>query len=371
MSQWPYHSENEIAAVAEVLRSGKTNYWVGEHGQAFESEFAAYTGAQHALTVSNGTTALEVAIHALGISYGEVILPCRTFMATASAVVMNGLTPVLADIDETTLNVTVDTLEARRTPQTKAVIVVHYAGLPCDIEAICQWAAAHQITVIEDCAHAHGARVGGKHVGTFGAIGCFSFCVGKIMSTGGEGGMVVTRDPALHARMAAYRDHGRYQIAGNPMNHTPEFLWTVSEFGSNLRMTEMQSAIGRIQLKKLYGWVARRNEIADIYDAILYLAPGVTLIRPPPLTCHARYMYLLLVEKRDEVLRRVFALGARLGGCPNIGHEKAFRGHAAPCPVADAIGGYVMSLPIYPTLTDAEVDAIAFATLRATVEVNK
>jgi dTDP-4-amino-4,6-dideoxygalactose transaminase len=244
MTLWPYHSEDEISAVADVLRSGKTNYWSGSNGQAFESEFAQYTGAKHAIAVTNGTTALELALHGLDLPPGsEVIVPCRTFMATASAVVTAGCKPVLADIDAT-LNVTVETLEARRTEKTEAVIVVHYAGLPCDMAAIMDWAGKNTIYVIEDCAHAHGARINGQHVGTFGDVGCFSFCVGKIMSLGGEGGMVITNDETLHRRMGARRDHGRYQMVGS--KDMTQFQWTVEEFGTNLRMTEMQSAIGRI-----------------------------------------------------------------------------------------------------------------------------
>lgn len=363
---WPYHSDDEVEAVAAVLRSGRTNYWsVNSHGQAFEQEFAKFHGpGVQALAVTNGTAALELALHALGIApeqgwsgqLAEVIVPCRTFMATASAVVNSGYQPVLADIDAETLNVTVDTLEARRTEYTRAVIVVHWAGLPCDMPAICAWAKKHGILVIEDCAHAHGATLQGHHelpVGIWGAIGCYSFCVGKIMSTGGEGGMVVTRDAAMHKRMAAYRDHGRYQMMGS--KDMTAFEWTVEEFGSNLRMTEMQSAIGRIQLRKLKGWVERRRDIAEFYDYLL----GQKVRRPG----HSFYLYLAQIDNRDEVLERLLSkdIPARIGGCPNIGREAVFKGRAALCPVADEVGKHILSLPIYPTMTDAEVRHVAEA----------
>lgn len=361
MTLWPYHSEDEINAVADVLRSGKTNYWSGPNGQAFESEFAQYTGAKHALTVTNGTTALELALHGIGIPRDmEVIVPCRTFMATASSVVTAGCKPVLADITST-LNVTVKTLEERRTENTAAVIVVHYAGLPCDMAAIMQWANKHEIFVIEDCAHAHGARINGQHVGTFGDVGCFSFCVGKTMSLGGEGGMVITNNETLHLRMGARRDHGRYQMVGS--KDMTQFQWTVEEFGTNLRMTEMQSAIGRLQLKKLDGWVNRRNQIAAAYDAIL---GGIPV---PTGQNHGRYMYMTYVEDRDRKMIELQKMGvaARLGGCPNIGREAVFKGRAKECPVADWFGKRTLSLPVYPTMTDRDVESVLRAVERICV----
>ena len=366
ITKWPYHFQDEIDAVADVLRSGKTNYWSGPHGQAFESEFAAYTGAKHALSVTNGTTALEAALYATR-RMGEVIVPCRTFMATASAVVTAGCIPVLADIDALTLNVSVDTLDARRTSRTVAVIVVHYAGLPCDMYEICKWAKRHNIVVIEDCAHAHGAFIcdlkDGKiidrrHVGTFGDVGCFSFCVGKTMSTGGEGGMVITNNEILHNNMAARRDHGRYQMMGT--KDMTQFQWTVEAFGTNLRMTEMQSAIGRLQLKRLDGWVDRRNEIADAYGEILN---NVGDHKIDAGMRHGRYMHMAVIEDRDRIMKELISLGvpARLGGCPNIGREAVFNGEAAECPIADGIGERTLSLPVYPTMTDQDVDEVLSA----------
>ena len=353
MTLWPHHSEDEISAVASVLRSGKTNYWTGSHGQAFESEFAVYTGAKHALAVTNGTTALEVALHGLRLVPGsEVIVPCRTFMATASAVITANARVVLADIDPATLNVTVEALEARRTHLTAIVIVVHYAGLPCDMAAICKWADMHNIRVIEDCAHAHGTRIDGQHVGTFGDIGCFSFCVGKTMSTGGEGGMVITNNALLHRRMGARRDHGRYQMVGS--KDMTQFQWTVEEFGTNLRMTEMQSVIGRLQLAKLEKWVNRRNHIAAVYDGIL---GGIPV---PHGHSHGRYMYIAFVDDRDRKMVELQNMGvaARLGGCPNIGREAVFNKNALPCPQADAVGKRTLSLPVYPTMSDNDVEAV-------------
>jgi len=364
VGKWPYHGEDEIEAVAEVLRSGRTNYWTGENVQAFEKEFAAYVGAKYAIAVTNGTTALELALHGVNAHYDRdewsyegsarprVLCPARTFMATASAIANAGMQPVLCDI-ETDLNVSVSTLEERYTTDVMGVIVVHYAGLPCNMPEIRAWAEERSLWVIEDSAHAHGAFIGAEHVGTFGDIGCFSFCVGKIMSTGGEGGIVVTNDEHLYRRMAARRDHGRYQIAGS--KDMTKFEYSVQEFGSNLRMTEMQSAIGRIQLKKLDGWVARRNEIAARYAEIL------TEQQPVPSGYrHARYMAIYQVEGRDQLLKALNDRGvpARWGGCPDLRHEPVFGGRQPENPNAEEIGRHTLMLPCYPTYTDAEITDI-------------
>lgn len=352
-TRWPVHSEEEIAAVTEVLRSGKTNYWTGLEGQSFQREFAAqFSPDTLAIAVSNGTTALECALHALQALPGdEVIIPCRTFMATASACVMNGFKPVLADIDQGTLNVSVETLEARLTERTKAVIFVHFAGRPVDYSCYV-WARAKGLLIIDDCAHAHGAQ----HVplvfpaGFFADIACFSFCVGKIMSTGGEGGMCVTNNEKLFQRMYAYRDHGRYQMVGS--KDMTQFQWTVEEFGSNLRMTEMQAAIGRIQLRNLPAQIERRRWIAGEYNKHF----GCSVNTHPG---HSYYLYIMLVIDRDRILARLNERGipARLGGCPNIGREQAFlKAHwNLPCPNADEVGQYTLALPVYPTMTDEEV----------------
>lgn len=370
--KWPFHDDDEIAAVTEVLKSGRTNYWTGEHGHAFEDEFADYCDTQFALAVSNGTTALELALRGCGITEGEVIVPARTFIATAAAVNTVGATPVLADISPVSMNVTVDTIDARCTTKTVAVIVVHYAGWPCEMDQIKDYCEKHDLILIEDCAHAQGALINARPMGSWGHVGCYSFCQGKIMSTGGEGGMVVTNNADINARMVKFRDHGRYQMVAPKENSL--FQWTVDEFGSNLRMTEMQAAIGRIQLKKLDWWVHRRNHIAQIYDQALLSAPHTTILTPDPREIrHARYMYLFQVRNRNRILERLneYGIAARLGGCPNIGYEKAFGHHGHGCTVADVSGAHVMALPIYPTLSDDEVNKIKTTTRNVIEEINR
>lgn len=372
VTRWPVHGQEEIAAVARVLASGRTNYWTGEEGRAFEGEWCRFVGLPHALAVSNGTTALEVALRGLELGAAplghdvafqpQVIVPCRTFMATASAVVHAGGVPVLADIDPESLCVTAETLEAVRTGATVGVIVVHYAGLPAPgMDDIVRWAMRHGLWIIEDCAHAHGAPVGRQsHVATW------SFCVGKNISTGGEGGMVACLDERVAGRMRAYRDHGRYQMTGKRMGAGEvglAFEWTVEEFGSNLRMTEMQSVLGRYGLRRLAGEVARRREIAARYDAVL---GEMAMHTEAQRAVHARYMYLVQHEDRDWVMRELVRLGipVRMGGCPDIGGEEAFKRRGwsqRPRPGAEEAGRRCMALPVYPTMSDDDVDRVCAA----------
>lgn len=365
---WPTHSPEEIDAVSDILRSGKTNYWTGREGQAFETEWSQLVGIPHALTCSNGTTALELCLRGIGfadtcaqLGSHDVLVPARTFMATAAAVVTCGGRPVLADIGADSLCVTPETLEAARTEKTAGVIVVHWAGLPCPrMDEIARWAMRHGLWIIEDCAHAHGAPVGRQS-----HAAAWSFCVGKIMSTGGEGGMVVTSDAGIAERMRGFRDHGKYQMTGRrDMNAGGgiEFEWTVSGFGSNMRMTEMQSVIGRIQLRGLAEQLKRRREIAARYDEVLGWRAMYT---PEQRETHARYLYHVRTAGKRPVMQALKDRGipAGWGGCHNIGHEEAFsrRGWSYSCPVADRVGNEVFSIPCYPTMTDEDVGRVCQA----------
>ncbi|MGA9566022.1 MAG: DegT/DnrJ/EryC1/StrS aminotransferase family protein, partial [Candidatus Korobacteraceae bacterium] len=246
---WPVFSEEQIEAVSVVLRSGRVNYWTGDEGQRFEREFAAYTGVKHALTVANGTLALELALYALGVGPGDdVVTPCRSFIASASCVVIRGARPVMADVDRDSQMITPEALRQAITPRTKAVIAVHLAGWPCDMDSIMAIAAQHNIAVIEDCAQAHGARYKGHPVGSMGHIGTYSVCQDKIMTTGGEGGMLVTSDKEIWNRAWSYRDHGKSYEAVYGREHPPGYRQVYESVGTNLRLTEMQSALGRVAL---------------------------------------------------------------------------------------------------------------------------
>jgi len=282
LAPWPYFERDEINAVVAVLKSGKVNYWTGDEGRLFEKEFAAFAGCNHAVALANGTVALELALYALGIGPGdEVIVTSRTFIASASCVIMRGATPVMADIDPVSQNITAETIKAAITPKTKAIIAVHLAGWPCDMDPILKLAKKHSLKVIEDCAQAHGATYKGRPVGSMGDAGAFSFCQDKIMTTGGEGGMLTTNDEEVWRKAWEYKDHGKGYDAVYNRRHSPGFRWLHESFGTNLRMTEMQSTLGRTALAKLPTWVATRRRHAGILNSRLSQLEALRTTIPP------------------------------------------------------------------------------------------
>ncbi len=261
VSAWPNYEQDEKDAVAAVLASGKVNYWTGDHGKKFEQEFAEYCGSKYAVALANGTLALELALEAAGIGPGDdVIVTPRTFIASASCVVRVGAHPIFADISSESQNLTAETVSAVLTPTTRAIVVVHHAGWPCEMDSLMALAERHDLLLIEDCAQAHGATYKGRPVGGLGHVAAFSFCQDKIMTTGGEGGMLVTNDAAIWKKAWSIKDHGKNYDAVFNKEHPPGFRWLHDSFGTNMRMTEMQSVIGRLQLKKLTEWNRKRND---------------------------------------------------------------------------------------------------------------
>ncbi|OIO70823.1 MAG: aminotransferase [Zetaproteobacteria bacterium CG1_02_55_237] len=332
---WPVYTQDEIDAVGEVLASGKGNYWTGPHGGAFEKEFAAYHGSEFAVALANGTLALELALRALGIGPGDdVVVPCRTFIATASAVVAVGARPIVADIDEVSGNVCAATIEEALTPETRAVIVVHLGGWPCEMDAILELVRVRGVKLIEDCAQALGAEYKGRKVGTFGHVAAFSFCQDKIISTGGEGGMLLTNDPVLWQRAWAYKDHGKNPEKALIVNNAQRFIWMHDEFGSNARMTEMQAVIGRKQMEKLDGWLERRLANGSYIANELQDVRGLYVPMPPQHILHAYYRCYIRVREaelaegwsRDRIVTEIRTRGVPCfqGGCSEIYCEKAF-----------------------------------------------
>ncbi len=376
LAPWPRHDDDEIAAAAAVLRSGRVNYWTGDEGRAFEAEYAQALGVKHGLAVANGTVALELALHGLGIGPGDdVLVPARTFVATASSVALRGARPIVCDIDPVSGNLTAETCMTALTPRTKAIIAVHLAGWPADMEMIMAFASQYGLKVIEDCAQAHGAKDQGRAVGGIGHIGCFSFCQDKIITTGGEGGLVVTNDSDLYRKMWSYRDHGKDFVRAQTADPAPGFKWLVDSFGTNWRLTEMQAAIGRVQLRKLPGWVTKRHANAAAIAAAVTGIPGVSIGTPGRGTVHAYYRQTLFVDpaalkadwSRDRICADLDARGvpARAGACPDISREKAFAkaGLApAPHPQAEACAARTIVLPVHPTLTDDDTAYIAAET---------
>jgi dTDP-4-amino-4,6-dideoxygalactose transaminase len=362
---WPQYEDDEIAVATNILKSGKVNYWTGDEGRLFECEYAQYLGRKHAVAVANGTVALELALYALGVGAGdEVIVPSRTYIASASCAVMRGAVPVVADVNLVSQVLTVETIAKVLTPKTKAIVVVHLAGWPCAMDEIMAFANTHGLYVIEDCAQAHGARYKGKPVGAWGHVAAFSFCQDKIMSTGGEGGLIALDDEILWKKAWAYKDIGRSYDAVYNKEHAPGFRWLTESFGTNWRLTEIQSAIGRIQLRKLDAWINQRRANAALLDVGFESIDGLTVVRPDESCYHAYYKYYAFVQteqlaegwSRNRVMEEISALGipCGVGSCSEIYLEKAFvdAGYAPSNRLDNAkkLGETSLMFQVHPTL---------------------
>jgi dTDP-4-amino-4,6-dideoxygalactose transaminase len=368
---WPVFEQDEIDAVSGVLRSGKVNYWTGTEGREFEKEFASWAGSKYAIAATNGTVTIEMCLLALGLQPGdEVITTPRTFIASSSACVIHGLKPVYADVDLDSGNITAETIEKVITPKTKAILPVHLAGWPCDMPAIMDLANSKGISVIEDCAQAHGAKVGDRSVGTFGQVNSWSFCQDKIMTTGGEGGMITTDDADLWSMMWSYKDHGKSYDAVYNRTHPSGFRWLHESWGTNFRMTEVQSTIGRLQLKKLADWTALRTRNANILTSHLKGLSALRLPLPGDDMTHAYYKYYAYIRpealksdwSRDRIFEEMSALGipALSGSCSEIYLEKAYDTTPGLRPVerlknAQELGETSIMLLVHPTLGEAEM----------------
>ncbi|WP_191117794.1 DegT/DnrJ/EryC1/StrS family aminotransferase [Vibrio campbellii] len=369
-SPWPSFTQEEADAVSRVLLSNKVNYWTGSECREFEKEFATWTGSEYAIALGNGTLALDIALKALGIGEGdEVITTPRTFLASASAIVTAGANPVFADVDLNSQNITAETISEVVTEKTKAVIVVHLAGMPAEMDAIMALSELHGFYVIEDCAQAHGAKYKGRSVGTIGHIGAWSFCQDKIMTTGGEGGMVTTNDKALWSTMWSYKDHGKSFDAIYNREHPPGFRWLHESFGTNWRMTELQAVIGRIQLVRMSAWTEQRRANAAQIDQAVADLNVVRRVEVPEYSEHAAYKHYLFVEAqnlsegwtRDRIVETILERGvpAYQGSCSEVYLEKAFD-NTSWRPVqrlsnAVTLGETSLMFLVHPTLTEQEM----------------
>ena len=386
-SPWPSFTAEEGQAVQDVVLSNKVNYWTGTECREFENEFAAWTGVKHAVALANGTLALDVALKALGVGPGdEVVVTPRTFIASISCVINIGAVPVFADVELASGNISAATIERVLTPRTKAIICVHLAGWPCDMDPIMALAQQHGLKVIEDCAQAHGAQYKGRSIGSIGHIGAWSFCQDKIITTGGEGGMVTTDDESLWSAMWSFKDHGKSHDAVFNRQHPAGFRWVHESFGTNWRMLEMQAVIGRIQLRRLAVWSAQRTRNAN---AIWAACRAHAAVRVPVFGCsgdfggacdaqcasstgcsHAHYKCFVYVQpeklaagwSRDRIAHEIYSLGVPCyqGTCSEVYLEKAFDGTGFRpkdrLPVARDLGETSLMFLVHPTLTQAEID---------------
>ena len=385
-SPWPSFTQEEALAVQEVLLSNKVNYWTGNKCREFEREFAVFADCQYAVALMNGTVALDLAFKALEVGVGdEVIVTSRTFLASVSSIVNAGAVPVFADIDRDSQNITAETIQQVMTPKTKAIVAVHLAGWPCEMDAIMELANDHGLLVVEDCAQAHGAQYKGRSVGSIGHVGCWSFCQDKIMSTGGEGGMVTTNDKELWSKMWSYKDHGKSWEAVYEKKHPPGFRWVHDCFGTNWRMTEMQAAIGRIQLKRMPGWFSARKTNAARLAETCAKFNCVRVPLAPDYIDHANYKYYVFVSSaelaegwsRDRIIEEINACGVPCmqGSCSEVYLEKAFDNTdfrpSSRLQVAKELGETSLMFMVHPTLTEANMATTCLAIEKVFVKACK
>jgi dTDP-4-amino-4,6-dideoxygalactose transaminase len=334
---WPVMSTKMTDSVTEVLKSGKLNQWNNPTVKDFETKFAKYMNCNYAVAVFNGTVALELCIKTLKLKEGdEIIVTPRTFLASASCCAWYGITPVFVDVDMNSQNITLETIKLSITEKTKAIILVHLAGWPCDLEEICNYGREKGIYIIEDCAQAHGAKYNGKSVGTWGDINAWSFCQDKIITTGGEGGMVTTNCPHLYKLAWSLKDHGKGFDTVYNKEHPPGFRWLHENIGTNWRMMPMQAVIGSHALDELYDWVKHRRKIGAIYNDTLKDCAGVRITLPPENVYHAYYKYYFFIEpakfkvSRDDLICKINIqnIFCQVGSCSEVYKEEALKQYA-------------------------------------------
>ena len=360
------------------------NYWTGQEVHLFEEAFKSFIGAKYAVAFANGTVALETALYALGIKKDdEVIVTPRSFIAPASSIVLSGAKPVFADVDPVSQNITADSISKVITSKTRAIILVHLAGWPCEMDEIMDMAKQNNLYVVEDCAQALGAEYKGKPVGSFGNIGVFSFCHDKIITTGGEGGMLVTDDHVLWNKMWSFKDHGKnYKKIYNDSN---TFQFVHDSFGTNYRMTEMQAAIGRLPLKKTNKWINIRRTNASLLNQTLSEMPIFRTTIPGNSIIHVYYKFYFFINTeylsngwtRDKIVSAINAEGIPCftGVCPEIYKEKAFDNYNPvqyeSLPNAKTLGETSIMLMVHPTICEKDINDMCGALKKISFAISR
>ncbi|MAE81179.1 MAG: UDP-4-amino-4,6-dideoxy-N-acetyl-beta-L-altrosamine transaminase [Flammeovirgaceae bacterium] len=366
-------SEEDIDAVCDVLKSD----WLttGPKVEEFEKAFASFVGAKEAVAISNGTAALHAAMFALDITKGdEVIVPTMTFAATANAVVFQGGTPVFVDSDPETLLIDPTKIEKAITNKTKAIICVDYTGHACDYSALKTIASAHNLPLVADACHALGGTADGKSIGSIADLSTFSFHPVKPIATG-EGGMITTNDAALAKKMRQFRnhcidsDHRERQEQGS-------WFYEMTDLGYNYRLTDIQCALGITQLKNVPKWTARRQEIAKIYDEAFAQMDAVTPLAVRDNVSHTYHLYVVKVRKdRAEVFKalREENIGVNVHYIPVHLHpfyQNNFSTKTGQCPIAEKAYEHILSLPMFPAMTDDDVKDVCDALQKVTTALN-
>jgi dTDP-4-amino-4,6-dideoxygalactose transaminase len=347
--EYPYFDQNSIKKVVNVLKSGRVNYWTGKECKIFEKEFSNYHKLSYSVTLSNGSVALELALKALNLKRNdEVIVSPRSFVISASCVLNQELKPIFADVNDNG-NLSIENIIKTYRKTVKAIILVHLNGLSCDLDPIVKFAKKKNIFLIEDCSQAHGAIYKGRPVGSFGDVAIWSFCQDKIISTGGEGGMISTNNKKIWEKCWSYKDHGKNYKSVFNKKQKIGFRWHIDQLGSNYRLTEMQAALGRYQLKNLDKQIKKRNQIANLYiNRFKNYWTKFKLLKKPNFACtscplknkinkkcnlcvHAFYRLNLFINLKKQIQLKIIKdlnqkkISCSVGSCPEIYREKIFK----------------------------------------------
>ncbi len=374
LNKWPNYDNEVILKTSEILRNGAVNYWTGEEGKLFENEFSNWCGVKHSLCMANGSLALSAIYKAIGlVENDEIITTPRTFIATSSEAFLLGAKPVFAEVDRESGNITAESIRPLINKKTKAIAVVHIAGWPADMLEICKLAKEFDLYVIEDCSQAHGAAIKVddyyKSVGSFGDVAAWSFCQDKIMTTGGEGGMVTTNRDDLWELMWTLRDHGKNRKELMKKTSSRSFKWLHDNKGTNMRLTEFQSAIGRIQLKNINEWNKRRKYNAQILINKLSNLKILRIPQPNEYYRHAWYKLYCYLNKeflrdgwnRDKIIFEISSKGYACfeGGCSEIYRENIFSSlenySNKKLPVARELGNTSLMFLVHPTIDESQI----------------
>tara|TARA_B100000579_G_scaffold352723_1_gene307211 strand:+ start:31548 stop:32720 length:1173 start_codon:yes stop_codon:yes gene_type:complete len=372
--KWPEFTSKEVEIASSILKSGKVNYWTGNEGKHFEKEYANYCNTKYSIALANGSVALTAAYKSIGVQKGdEIIMSSRTFIATASSAVILGAIPIFADVEKDSGNISAERIEALITKKTKAIVAVHLGGWPADMHKINAIAKEYKLYVIEDCAQAHGAQINGVSVGSFGNAAAWSFCQDKIMTTAGEGGMITTSSQKIWNYIWSYKDHGKDFNTVFKKKHPPGYRWLHESFGTNYRMTEIQSGIGRYQLSQLKKWNKIRTNNAGILANSLQEISSVHVPLPPKNIKHAWYKFYLHIDKesfledwsRDRIVDEISKKGFPIftGSCSEIYMENCFKSaNLRPdnrLPVAQELGEISIMLLVHPTIKEEKMHQYA------------
>ena len=370
-SKWPFYDINIQKKIIKILRSGKTNYLIGKEGILFEKNFSKFYKIKYSNVVANASLGLELSLLSLNLVKGdEVIVTPRSYHSSVSCVIRVGLKPVFADIDRNSMNICPESIIKNISRKTKAIICVHLYGMPCDMNKIKKISKEFNLKIIEDCSQAHGSKIGNKYVGSFSDISVFSYCQDKIISTGGEGGMIATNNKKLNDRIWSLKEIGKNKEKFFKINSlSNDFPYVHDTIGTNARITEIQSCIGNYQLKQLKSYIRARNENAKIFFNKLKNCKHLIIPNHNSQITHSYYRYTVIISNeklsRSILMKNLKKKGVActVGGCPTIYNEKyfveKFNVNIKNYPNAEYLKNRTLSFLVDQTISKKEINKVS------------